>query len=78
MAADEAIGCFGLTEPDFGSDPAGMRTHAVRDGSDWILRGTKMWITNGGIADVATVWARADEGIRGFLVPRGTAGLEAR
>ncbi|WP_300014280.1 acyl-CoA dehydrogenase family protein [Pseudonocardia sp.] len=78
LAAGEAIGCFGLTEPDFGSDPAGMRTTARRDGSDWVLDGTKMWITNGSIADVATVWARTEEGIRGFLVPAGTPGFSAR
>jgi len=78
MAAGDAIGCFGLTEPDFGSNPAGMRTSARRDGADWILDGTKMWITNGGIADVAVVWARTDEGIRGFLVPRGTPGFSTR
>ncbi|MEU4566930.1 acyl-CoA dehydrogenase family protein [Micromonospora sp. NPDC023956] len=77
MAAGEAIGCFGLTEPDFGSDPAGMRTRARRDGGDWVLDGTKMWITNGSIADVAVVWARTDEGIRGFLVPAGTPGFTA-
>ena len=77
LAAGEAIGCFGLTEPDFGSDPAGMRTRAERDGADWILNGSKMWITNGSIADVATVWARTDDGIRGFLVPRGTPGFTA-
>jgi len=77
MAAGEAIGCFGLTEPDFGSDPGGMRTRAVRDGSDWILDGTKMWITNGSVADVAVVWARTDDGIRGFVVPTGTAGFSA-
>ncbi|MGW3654784.1 acyl-CoA dehydrogenase family protein [Streptomyces sp. NPDC005151] len=75
LAAGEAIGCFGLTEPDFGSDPAGMRTRAVRDGGDWILNGSKMWITNGGIADVATVWAQTEDGVRGFLVPRGTPGF---
>lgn len=78
MAAGEAIGCFGLTEPDFGSNPAGMRARARRDGGDWILDGTKMWITNGSVADVAVVWARADDGVRGFLVPAGTAGLHAR
>ncbi|GGT38331.1 acyl-CoA dehydrogenase family protein [Streptomyces atratus] len=75
LAAGEAIGCFGLTEPDFGSNPADMRTRAVRDGSDWILNGSKMWITNGGIADVATVWAHTEDGVRGFLVPRGTPGF---
>ncbi|MFE6053786.1 acyl-CoA dehydrogenase family protein [Kitasatospora sp. NPDC056446] len=78
LAAGTAIGCFGLTEPDFGSNPAGMRTRAVRDGSDWILDGTKMWITNGGIADVATVWAATEDGVRGFLVPRGTPGFTTR
>ncbi|MFL5882017.1 MAG: acyl-CoA dehydrogenase family protein, partial [Actinomycetota bacterium] len=79
MAAGEAVGCFGLTEPDFGSNPAGMRTSARRDGGDWVLNGTKMWITNGGIADVAVVWARTeDEGVRGFLVPAGTHGFSTR
>jgi glutaryl-CoA dehydrogenase len=78
MAAGEVVGCFGLTEPDFGSDPAGMRTGARRDGSDWVLNGTKMWITNGGIADLAVVWARTDDGVRGFLVPRGTPGFSTR
>jgi glutaryl-CoA dehydrogenase len=78
MAAGEVVGCFGLTEPDFGSNPAGMRTSARRDGSDWVLDGTKMWITNGGIADLAVVWARTDEGVRGFLVPRGTPGFSTR
>jgi glutaryl-CoA dehydrogenase len=77
MAAGDAIGCFGLTEPDFGSDPAGMRTRAHRDGSDWVLDGTKMWITNGSIADVAIVWAQTDDGIRGFVVPTGTPGFSA-
>jgi len=75
MAAGEAIGCFGLTEPDAGSDPGSMRTRARRDGDDWVLNGAKMWITNGSVADVAVVWARTDEGVRGFLVPRGTDGF---
>ena len=75
MHAGEKLGCFGLTEPDAGSDPGSMRTNARRDGSDWILNGTKMWITNGGIADVAVVWAQTDDGVRGFLVPRGTDGF---
>jgi glutaryl-CoA dehydrogenase len=75
MAAGEAIGCFGLTEPDSGSDPGSMRTRARRDGSDWIVHGQKMWITNGSVADVAVVWARTDEGVRGFLVPKGTPGF---
>jgi glutaryl-CoA dehydrogenase len=78
MAAGEAIGCFGLTEPDHGSDPGGMRTFARRDGTDWVLSGTKMWITNGSIADIAVVWANTAEGFRGFLVPRGTDGFTAR
>ena len=78
MHEGEAIGCFGLTEPDAGSDPGSMRTRARRDGSDWILDGAKMWITNGTIADVAVVWARTDDGaINGFLVERGTPGFEA-
>lgn len=77
LAAGEAIGCFGLTEADFGSNPAGMRTRARRDGSDWVLNGTKMWITNGNLADVATVWAQTDDGIRGFLVPTDTPGFSA-
>ncbi|MPY64061.1 acyl-CoA dehydrogenase family protein [Streptomyces spongiae] len=87
LASGEAIGCFGLTEPDQGSDPGGMRTQAKRDGGgtsrssgaesggDWILNGTKMWITNGSVADVAVVWARTEEGIRGFLVPKDTPGF---
>jgi glutaryl-CoA dehydrogenase len=75
MAAGEAVGCFGLTEPDAGSDPASMRTTAKRDGDDWVLNGTKMWITNGSLADIAVVWARTDDGIRGFLVPRDTPGF---
>jgi glutaryl-CoA dehydrogenase len=78
MHAGETIGCFGLTEPDAGSDPGSMRTHARRDGSDWILNGAKMWITNGTISDVAVVWARTDDGaIRGFLVERGLPGFSA-
>ncbi|MFE9644413.1 acyl-CoA dehydrogenase family protein [Streptomyces sp. NPDC006365] len=75
LASGEAIGCFGLTEPDQGSDPGGMRTVAKRDGDDWILNGTKMWITNGSIADIAVVWARTEDGIRGFLVPKDTPGF---
>jgi glutaryl-CoA dehydrogenase len=75
MATGEIVGCFGLTEPDSGSDPARMRTSARRDGGDWILNGTKMWITNGGIAQLAVVWARTDEGVRGFLVPTDTPGF---
>jgi glutaryl-CoA dehydrogenase len=75
MAAGEAIGCFGLTEPDAGSDPAAMRTTARRDGEDWILHGSKMWITNGSVSDVAVVWARTDEGVKGFLVEKGTPGF---
>ncbi|HEY7565834.1 MAG TPA: acyl-CoA dehydrogenase family protein [Acidimicrobiia bacterium] len=77
MAAGELIGCFGLTEPDSGSDPASMRTSARRDGSDWILDGTKMWITNGHVADLAIVWARADGAIRGFIVPTDSKGFTA-
>jgi glutaryl-CoA dehydrogenase len=78
MAEGEAIGCFGLTEPDAGSDPGSMRTRARRDGSDWILHGQKMWITNGSVADVAIVWAATDEGVRGFVVPKGTKGFETQ
>jgi glutaryl-CoA dehydrogenase len=77
MATGEALGCFGLTEADFGSNPSGMRTFATKDGSDWILNGSKMWITNGTIADVAIVWANTDEGIRGFVVPTNTPGFAA-
>jgi glutaryl-CoA dehydrogenase len=78
MAAGEAIGCFGLTEPDAGSDPSSMRTRARRDGGDWILHGQKMWITNGSVADVAVVWARTDDGVRGFLVPAATPGFSSQ
>jgi glutaryl-CoA dehydrogenase len=74
LQSGEAVGCFGLTEPDFGSNPAGMRTTARRDGDSWVLNGEKTWITNGGIADVAVVWARTAEGFAGFLVERGTPG----
>ena len=77
MASGEAIGCFGLTEADFGSNPSGMRTFAKRDGSDWVINGSKMWITNGTVADVAIIWAQSDEGIRGFCVPTNTPGLKA-
>jgi glutaryl-CoA dehydrogenase len=78
MAAGQAAGCFGLTEPDHGSDPGSMKTNAKRNGADWILSGSKMWITNGSIADIAVVWARTENGIRGFLVPHGTRGFTAR
>ncbi|GAA2232814.1 acyl-CoA dehydrogenase family protein [Streptomyces amakusaensis] len=77
MAAGETIGCFALTEPDHGSDPAGMRTHARRDGPDWVLTGRKTWITNGSVAGVAVVWAQTDEGIRGFAVPTSLPGFTA-
>jgi glutaryl-CoA dehydrogenase len=77
MAAGEAIGCFGLTKPDAGSDPASMRTRAKQDGTDWVLNGSKMWITNGSIADVAVVWAQTEEGIRGFVVPTDSDGFSA-
>jgi glutaryl-CoA dehydrogenase len=77
MARGETTGCFGLTEPDFGSDPSHMRTSARRDGSDWVLNGTKMWITNGSVADLAIVWAQTEDGIRGFLVPTQTPGFAA-
>jgi glutaryl-CoA dehydrogenase len=78
MAAGELIGCFGLTEPDSGSDPGAMRTRARRDGTDWVLAGSKTWITNGAVADVAVVWAATDEGVRGFLVPGGSSGFTTR
>ena len=77
MARGEAIGCFGLTEPHGGSDPANMKTHAKKRGKDWVINGAKMWITNGAIADVAVVWAMTEEGIRGFLIDKGTPGFAA-
>ncbi|MFI5944488.1 acyl-CoA dehydrogenase family protein [Streptomyces uncialis] len=77
MAAGELIGCFGLTEPDHGSDPGSMRTYARRDGDDWVLNGRKMWITNGSVAQVAVVWAQTDGGVRGFVVPTGAPGFSA-
>ncbi len=75
LGSGEAIGCFGLTEPDFGSNPSGMRTTARRDGNEWVINGAKQWITSGSLADVAVVWAKTDDGIRGFLVERGTPGF---
>ena len=75
MAAGEVVGCFGLTEPEAGSDPSSMRTRATRDGTDWVLDGHKRWMTNGSIADVAVIWAKAEEGVRGFLVTAPNAGL---
>lgn len=78
MAAGDVIGCFGLTEPDAGSDPSRMRTKARRDGGDWIINGSKMWITNGGLADLAVVWAATEEGVRGFLVERSAPGFTTR
>jgi glutaryl-CoA dehydrogenase len=78
MATGEALGCFGLTEPDHGSDPASMKTNAKPNGTGWVLSGSKMWITNGAIADIAVVWARTPDGIRGFLVPRGARGFTTR
>jgi glutaryl-CoA dehydrogenase len=77
MASGEVIGCFGLTEPDHGSDPAAMRTYAKRDGTDWVINGRKMWITNGSVAGVAVVWAQTEDGIRGFVVPTGSGGFSA-
>jgi glutaryl-CoA dehydrogenase len=77
LQAGRAVGCFGLTEPEFGSNPAGMRTRAVRDGADWVLNGEKTWITNGSAADIAVVWARTEGGIQGFLIESGTAGFSA-
>ena len=78
MAEGDLIGCFGLTEPDAGSDPGAMRTHAKRDGDDWILNGSKMWITNGSLADVAVVWAKTEEGVRGFLVEKDMPGFSTQ
>src|SRR6186713_2330511 len=78
MAAGEAIGCFGLTEPHGGSDPANMKTHAKRDGGDWVINGAKMWITNGNVAQIAIVWAQTDDGIQGFIVPTDTPGFAAQ
>jgi glutaryl-CoA dehydrogenase len=78
MAAGKVIGCFGLTEPHGGSDPSNMKTRAVRKGGDWLINGAKMWITNGGIAHIAVVWAQTDEGIQGFVVERGMKGFETR
>ena len=78
MAKGEAIGCFGLTEPQGGSDPSNMKTHAKKDGDDWILNGSKMWITNGTIADAAIVWARTEEGVKGFIVEKGMPGFTAQ
>src|SRR6202046_3978745 len=77
MAAGDAVGCFGLTEPDQGSDPGSMKTKAIQNGSGWTLSGTKMWITNGSVADIAVVWAATEQGIRGFLAPRGARGFTA-
>jgi glutaryl-CoA dehydrogenase len=78
MARGEIIGCFGLTEPQGGSDPANMKTNARRDGDDWVINGAKMWITNGNLADVAIVWAQTEDGIQGFLVDKGTPGFAAQ
>lgn len=78
MAAGKVIGCFGLTEPHGGSDPANMKTHARRDGDDWVINGSKMWITNGNLADIAIVWAQTDDDIQGFLIEKGTPGFSAQ
>src|SRR5699024_4248841 len=78
MADGEVFGCFGLTEPDFGSDPGGMRTFARRDGDDWVISGTKMWITNGSVADIAVIWAQTDDKVAGFIVPTDRPGFTAR
>ncbi|ODU50906.1 MAG: acyl-CoA dehydrogenase [Lysobacteraceae bacterium SCN 69-48] len=78
MAAGKVIGCFGLTEPHGGSDPANMKTHAKRDGGDWVINGSKMWITNGNLADIAIVWAQTDEGIQGFVLEKGMPGFTAQ
>lgn len=78
MSAGEVIGCFGLTEPHGGSDPANMKTHAKKDGGDWVINGAKMWITNGNLAHIAIVWAQTDDGIQGFVVPTDTAGFKAQ
>ena len=78
MAAGKVIGCFGLTEPHGGSDPANMKTHARRDGDDWVINGSKMWITNGNLADIAIVWAQTDDGIQGFLLEKGMPGFSAQ
>src|ERR1039458_6598505 len=78
MAAGDAIGCFGVTQADHGSGPASMTTKAIRNENQWVLSGSKMWITNGSVADIAVVWAKTEEGIRGFLVPRGARGFTSR
>src|SRR3546814_4057742 len=77
-SSDLVIGCFGLTEPHGGSDPANMKTSAKKDGGDWVLNGSKMWITNGNVADIAIVWAQTDDGIQGFVVEKGFAGFSAQ